>query len=175
MNADFRLVGRMKDGDQEAIDIFVRKYYPSILNYCRYHTWNTAFAEDLTQDVFCSFFQSLSSYRHEGKLLNYLYVIARNLCMSKYKSDLSAQDIEDEEIQRRLSEEQGERELEAVSEKLDLEQAIRKLPREFQEVVILYYFQGVKQREIAGICGIGLPLVKYRLKQAKELLRKLLV
>lgn len=175
MLADFRFVQRMKNGDKETIEEFVREYYPVILNYCRYHTWNTEFAEDLTQDVFCSFFKALPSYRHEGKLLNYLYVIARNLCMSRYKDDVRQQDLEaiedvlDEAVQSGAS---GSGDMEAVSERLDVEQAVRQLPGELREMVILYYFQGVKQREIARVCGIKLSLVKYRLRQAKERLRK---
>ncbi len=176
MLADVRFVQKLKNGDQEAIEEFVEEYYPAILSYCRYHTWNREFAEDLTQDVFCRFFKALPSYRHQGKLLNYLYVIARNLCMSEYERALplrDAADMGDEAVQNMVSGESGDV-MEAVSERLDVEQAIKQLPRELQEAVILYYFQGLKQREIAKICGIKLPLVKYRLRQAKEQLRELL-
>ena len=40
--------------------------------------------------------------------------------------------------------------------------------------MILHYFQELKLREIAGMLRIGLPLVKYRLRRAKEELAKLL-
>ena len=43
-----------------------------------------------------------------------------------------------------------------------------------QKVVILYFFQDLKQTEIARILNIGLTLVKYRIKKAKELLAKFL-
>jgi len=55
-----------------------------------------------------------------------------------------------------------------------MEEALHKLPGELREILILYYFQERKQREIADILGIGLPLVKYRLKQAKEQLGEFL-
>ena len=38
------------------------------------------------------------------------------------------------------------------------------------KVTILFFFQEVKQKEVAKILNIGLPLVKYRIKRAKELL-----
>ena len=47
---------------------------------------------------------------------------------------------------------------------------LEKLPPELREVTVLYFFQDLKQTEIAAILGIGLPLVKYRLKRAKALL-----
>ena len=50
------------------------------------------------------------------------------------------------------------------------EESIKKLPEDLQEVVILHYFQDLKLKEVADIIGIGLPLVKYRIGKAKELL-----
>ena len=79
MDADFILIHKMRNGDEAAIETFVRKYYPSILRYCRYHTWDTQQAEDLTQETFERFFRSFPTYLHTGKLANYLYVIAGNL------------------------------------------------------------------------------------------------
>ena len=35
----------------------------------------------------------------------------------------------------------------------------------------MFFFQGLRQREIAAILGIGLPLVKYRVGRAKMLLQ----
>lgn len=54
--------------------------------------------------------------------------------------------------------------------RLDLERAFRALPQELQAVAVLYFLQERKQREIAKILGIGLPLVKYRIRKARELL-----
>ena len=60
-----------------------------------------------------------------------------------------------------------------VINRLTLEWALRQLPDELLEVIIFYYFQELKLREIAGILHISLPLVKYRLRQAKIQLEKL--
>ena len=35
MDADFLLIHKMKNGDEEAIEVFVKKYYSTIRNYCR--------------------------------------------------------------------------------------------------------------------------------------------
>ena len=34
MDGDFLLLRRMPNGDDQAIESFVRKYYPKILRYC---------------------------------------------------------------------------------------------------------------------------------------------
>ena len=60
--------------------------------------------------------------------------------------------------------------MESLELRMDVRLALEKLPPDLKEVTILFFFQEVKQREIAKILGIGLPLVKYRIKRAKELL-----
>ena len=84
MDADFLLIHKMKNGDEEAIEVFVKKYYSTIRNYCRLHTYTVCDAEDITQATFEHFFRSFRSYHHVGKTANYLYVIARNLCWDNY-------------------------------------------------------------------------------------------
>ena len=56
--------------------------------------------------------------------------------------------------------------------RIDIERALEQLPEEIKEIVILYFFQGLKQKEIADLLNIKLSLVKYRVSKAKELLAK---
>ena len=56
--------------------------------------------------------------------------------------------------------------------KLDIEQAVDHLPEEIKETAILFFFQELKQREIADLLNIKLSLVKYRVSVAKKLLSK---
>ena len=67
MDVDFLLIRKMKQGDDDAFDTFVRKYYNDILRYCSYHCSDAEYAEDLTQETFANFFFYLSDYRHKGK------------------------------------------------------------------------------------------------------------
>lgn len=166
MDRDFLLVQRMKDGSEEAMEEFVEKYYPEILRYCGYRLADRETAEDLTQETFEKFFRTLPNYRHYGKALNYLYVIAGNLCRDSYRR---LGEVAMEELP-----EAGENPLGEVEERMDMEQAIRGLPEELREVVVLHYIQELRLREIAEILDIGLPLVKYRVKRAKEKLAEAL-
>ena len=62
MDADFLLIRQMKQGDEASFDVFVRKYYKDILNYCTYHYPDREYARDITQEVFVRFFSGLSGY-----------------------------------------------------------------------------------------------------------------
>lgn len=52
--------------------------------------------------------------------------------------------------------------------RLDMERVLDQLPAELKEITILFFFQGLRQREIADLLGIKLSLVKYRVMKAKE-------
>ncbi len=170
VDIDFLLIRKMKQGDDEAFDTFVRKYYGDILKYCGYHCSDAEYAEDLTQETFASFFTKLSDYRHKGKTKNYLYTIAGNLCKNYYKQQKPAS-IDDEKMSE--IEAAGDQE-KKITDKVTLEWALEQLPAEFREVIELYYFQEMKLTEIAELLGIGLSLVKYRLTQARSRLQDLL-
>lgn len=162
MDADFLLIQKMKAGDEQAIEIFVNKYYPKILKYCCLRIYDYGYAEDMTQETFEQFFHTLDRYRHYGKALNYLYVIASNKCKNHYhkKSEPVIEEIP----------EQADLKMEDMAEWMDVRTALNSLPPELREAAVLFFFQQMRQREIAKILGIGLPLVKYRIKRAKELL-----
>ena len=166
MDADFLLLHRMRNGDDQAIEDFVRKYYPLILRYCHLHIQDTGYAEDLTQETFARFFRTLHQYQHYGKAANYLYVIAGNLCRDHHKRPV---EILMEELPEQLV-----YQMETLDLRLDIHQALEQLPPELQEVTILYFFQELKQKEIARILGISLPLVKYRIRRAKVLLAQMI-
>lgn len=169
MDGDFLLIRKMKQGSEAAFDVFVRKYYQEILTYCSYHCPDKSYAEDMAQETFVRFFARLPEYQYRGKTKNYLYTVAGNLCKD-YLKKMKELPLEELEIQT------GAKECPAddVVNRLTVEWALHRLPEELKEIVILYYFQELKMREIADMLEIGLPLVKYRLKRAKEQLGKML-
>ena len=165
---DFLLILQMKQGNEKAFDKFVRKYYAEILSYCRYHCLDQAEAEDLTQETFLRFMENIASYQHIGKAKNYLYVIAGNLCKN-YAKKWKAESVEQEILERELVSDGG---IHRKEKRMDVEQALGRLAPELREVILLIYFGDCKLKEVADILQIGLPLVKYRHKRAKEELKK---
>lgn len=166
MYDDYYLIHKIKKGDDNSLEVFVRKYYQEILKYCYRSLGGSNLAEDITQETFIRFFNNISRYEHYGKVKNYLYTIAGNLCKNQYKlkSELVFEEtgLASEVI------------MDDINSKLDMRNALMKLPMEFREILILHYFQDIKLREIAAILEIGLPLVKYRLAKAKEKLKIIL-
>ena len=152
---DSLLVHLARAGDEDACEKLVKKYYSSIYQYCLLHINDPYEAEDLTQEVFTRFFSNLYRYKEYGKVKNY------------YKKK---KDIPSEELLK--SEDSSKNHVEELGVRLTIEQAVRKLPEEIRETAVLYFFQELKQREIAELLHIKLSLVKYRIGRAKELLMK---
>ena len=114
---------------------------------------------------------ALFFYNHfalKGKAKNFLYTIAGNLCKNYYRQP-RGQPLDS--IGEELLSESPE---DALSTQITVRTCLDRLSEEFREVIILYYYQDLKQNEIADVLGISLPLVKYRLKKAKEQLQQML-
>lgn len=89
MDADWILIHKIRNGDEAAIDSFVRKYYSPILKYCFYRTSDSIQAEDLAQETFYRFFKTFSAYKHKGKLAKMFIGIATRVIVLR---DLMSQD-----------------------------------------------------------------------------------
>ena len=62
----------------------------------------------------------------------------------------------------------------SAEERLDLYEAIKRLPEKYRTAVILKYFDGMKQEEVAYVMGIPRGSVSAYLTRAKRELRKYL-
>ncbi len=163
LDLDGLLIQRMRRGDEDALNAFVTKYYPAILKYCHLHIGDYGYAQDMTQETFTRFFRNLKQYRHYGKAANYLYVIAGNVCRDYHRQN--------REMPVEKLPEVPNGSMESPEARTEVWMALESLPEEIREVAILYFVQERKQKDIAAVLGIGLPLVKYRVGRARELLR----
>lgn len=66
--------------------------------------------------------------------------------------------------------ERPDRSTELLDEQIAVGMALERLPDDLREAAVLYFLQECRQKDIARILGIGLPLVKYRIRRTKQLL-----
>ena len=162
MDFEFLLMQKVKNGDMEAAEQFVRKFYPVIYQYCLLHVHDCNDAEDIAQDTFVRFFESIQMYQNCGKTKNYLYTIAGNIVKNYYKKKKELLLPELPEV--------AENHMDVIDIRMDIERAVDHLPEDLREVAILFFFQELKQKEIAELLNIKLSLVKYRIGKAKKIL-----
>ena len=62
----------------------IEEQYEKIYRYCFYRLRSREQAEDVTQEAFLRWFAS-DTYRDRNQLLQYLYTVARNLCIDELR------------------------------------------------------------------------------------------
>lgn len=62
----------------------LEEQYDKIYRYCYFKVKQREIAEDITQETFLRFLEN-SDYMDTGKAMQYLYTIARNLCVDEYR------------------------------------------------------------------------------------------
>ena len=141
MTSDFLLLQKIRNGNNHAGNQFVEKYYSFIYQYCFLHIHNQECAEDMVQETFVRFFGALMSGAEIGKAKSYLYSIAGNIIKNYYKKkkEILLDQLPDIEKDN-LSE---------IEIRIDVERALDLLPEEIKETAILFFFQGLKQKEIS--------------------------
>lgn len=166
---DKRLIRQIQQGNSDALDTIIRKYYHDIYSYCFRKTANTSVAADLTQEVFLRLAKYIHNYVHKGKFRNYLFIIARNICHDYYKKkgaiveDIDLLDVPDRDSNfNRL--EQSEIIIKALGSLPDIQ----------KDVIILRFYHDMKLKEISDITGASLATTKSRLKQGLDKLKKIL-
>jgi RNA polymerase sigma-70 factor, ECF subfamily len=165
---------------QEVYDTF----QPKILRYLT-HFIGESEAEDLAQETFIKVHQALNNLRDESQLSTWIYRIATNTALDRLRSP-SFQRVVETSLSENLDESKiADKVICAEGKKPLIEQQlirkemndcirgyIEKLPENCRIALILSEFEGLQNKEIAGILGITLGAVKIRLHRAREMLKK---
>lgn len=144
------------------MSIDMKEQYDKIYRYCYYKVRNPVLAEDLTQDTFLKYFTQ-NAYIERGKMLAYLYTIARNLCIDSFRKvqpELFPDDIPGTDC------------FEQLELHLALRQALKTLPEQDRELLLLRYANELSVGEIASILGISRFAVYRRTNSAIATLKK---
>lgn len=152
-----------------AIDL--EEQYDKIYRYCYFKLNKREMAEDVTQETFLRFLES-DKYLDRGRALQYLYTIARNLCIDEYRRQQRTEQLSDELVNVKMEEGAEEKILTTIS----LKNALTRLSDEECEMLLLRYANEVPVTVICKIYQMSRFAV-YRkmtkaLKQLQEILGK---
>ena len=149
----------MEDTEQN-FDRIVRENYEQIFRTIMSIVMNKDDAQDLTQETFLRAYIKRHTFRGESEIATWLTRIAINVTINFLRR------------RDKLTEHQKQVEVPAPTEdhfdeKLSVWQALEKLSPDERLVLVMYYFHGFSQAEIAQRLGISLGAVKMRIKRAK--------
>jgi RNA polymerase sigma-70 factor, ECF subfamily len=180
LDSDRDWVSRAQQGDADAFASLFHAHKARIYSVCLRMTNNTAEAEDLTQDAFMQVFRKLSTFRGDSALSTWLYRIAVNTVLMRFrKRSLRQIPLEEPSTQgaKLVRREYGSTDdrLTGSIDRIALARAIRELPDGYRTIFILHEVEGYEHQEIAELLHCSVGNSKSQLHKAKLRIRELLM
>ena len=180
------LVGRAKQGDDDAFGMLVDQYKDKIYGHLSRMLRDPVEAEDVAQEVFIRAYENLAGFREAASFQTWLYRIASNLAIDAARAR-KRQGAGSFSLDRPMETDEGglDRELPSPErgpagqlESAELQEivaeAVAQLSPKLSAVISLYDIEGLSYREIADILGCPVGTVKSRLFNARNQLRDML-
>ncbi len=147
------LVGyrRFLAGDSAALENTVRFYSDALVRFARYYVKDPTIAEDIMEDAFVALILKRRNFQEEEQLRAYLYKTVRNKCLSYLRGKkhlASLEDNADKLLGGSLENEILRRERATAVRK-----ALEKLPKQYEEILILSYYHGLNVRALCDALG----------------------
>ena len=159
--AEAMLIERVGAGDEEAFAAFYRMFAPLVHGIVLARAPRDE-VDDIVQEVFIAAYQNLHTLRDKTAIGAWLATIARNRATEFYRRAKPTEELSDEirENQRPLTE---------ANEILT---AIRALPDNYKEPLVLRLIEGMTGVEIAERIGLTPESVRVNLHRGMKLLRR---
>jgi RNA polymerase sigma-70 factor (ECF subfamily) len=171
------LVARCRRGELGAYEELYRRYGSRLFNVAYRMTGNATDADDLLQEIFLLVFRRLDTYRGEAALGTWLYRLAVNCCLDYVRSKQGKQQkatgfLEDLPDMDPVA--PGSWRPDRVLDRMELEQAIAKLPPSYRSAFVLHDVEGLEHHEVGEMLGIAVGTSKSLVHKARQRLRLLL-
>jgi RNA polymerase sigma-70 factor (ECF subfamily) len=173
---DDQAIQKAIQGDPEAFSALYERFVSRIYNYIYYRTGSPYDAEDLTERVFLRALAHIQTYNNRGVPFSaWLYRIAHNLVANWHRDNSRRKEVPLEDQKNlRMRSEQPEVELVQNQEQESLLQAIRKLPEDRQQLIILKFVEHLSNSEVATIMNRSEGAIKSLYHRTLLTLRELI-
>lgn len=167
---DLDLLDAWRRGDARAGNVLFRRYFPQLSRFFR-HKADTG-VEDLIQATFLACVEGRDRFREASSFRTYLFGIARHQLYAHYRRQHRAVDFAQTSVIDLGASPSGP--LRRREDTAVLLRALRAIPLEFQIVLELTYWEGMKAPEVAEILEVPANTVRGRLSRARAALRQAL-
>ena len=127
---------------------------------------NEAIAEELTQEAFIKAWRGLPQFGFRSSLKTWLYQVAINVGRDWLRSHKNLVSTSEFEVSDST---------ENSSERKAVQEALLELDEDTRSILVLYYYEGMKQDEMGEVLGVPEGTIKSRMHSAKSKLRERLV
>lgn len=160
---DEQLVANYLKGDEESLEILIRRYLKPLYSFVFRFVGNSQEVEDITQEVFVKVWRNLKKFDKNKRFKTWIFAIAKNTCFDWQKKKKSLPLYFAEAIRDPSP---------IFNEPLD--RILGRLSPKYRMVLFLRYNDHFTFREIAEVLGESINTVKSKHRRGISLLRKLL-
>ena len=181
VRTDEQLVQASIEGNRESFETLVRRHQRGLVSHIYRQTGQREAALDLAQEVFLKVYLSLASFDPKYRFTTWLYRIASNCAIDhqRKKRPLTCPLYADAGSERGAGptrtlagSDPTPHDVLRLHELQDrLEVAIRDLPADYRQLILLRHRQHCRYDEIARIAQLPIGTVKNRIFRAREILR----
>lgn len=180
---DESLMLNYRDGDLDAFRELYRRHSQGLYRFIAWRSPRRDWVDEIAQDSWAGLHHARARYQPESLFRTYLFQIARNrlIDLLRQQQTVLASELDQEDNEQAAFDYLADTAQETLSPEAVLENreriarlhaAIRLLPGEQKEVLILQQFNGMSLAEIALIVAAPEETIKSRLRYAMRKLRQ---
>ena len=175
MLEDRLLLWKFKCGSKDAFRAIYQKYAEDLLTLAGNLLDDKAGAEDIVQEVFISFAESIETFHLTGSLKGYLATCAANRSRDYIRRNKRRQIAVANQSAQTTSEAKSPVQLVMCSEELRrLSHALTELPYEQREAIVLRLHGDLRFRQIAKLQNVSIKTAQSRYRYGLDKLRSIL-
>jgi RNA polymerase sigma-70 factor (ECF subfamily) len=159
------IIREVLQGRTEAFARLVERYKGPVFNLAYRMTGSRQDAEDLTQEAFLKAFLGLKRFERQRRFFPWLFAIAVNTVRNHLKKTASHRPARSDvgiPSPSSGSANNPEKNLADKQQRMQIAEALQKLPIEQREAVVLRYYQDLAFDDIAAVCDVPLSTAKMR-------------
>lgn len=169
-----RLALNMQRGDKEAAEKLYSELVGKTFGFCVSRVRHRHQAEDLTQEIFLKVVDGIQTFDPKlGVFSVWFWQLARNTLTDHYRraKDISFSDVSETRIEMAFVD-NPETRVEESLERRRLNEFLKSLPEEDQELFRLHYLADLSYREISKILNKSEGSLRVSVSRLKEKIRK---
>ena len=177
LTPETELLAQVLGGSREALSALYDRFARQVFSLALRMVENQSLAEEITQDVFMTVWSRGATYKSDrGSFAAWLLSVTHNRCIDELRRRRRRARLPTMTVDE-LHAEPGGNPDEVINEVLTtldrkmLMEALNNIPTQQKQVVLMAYYQGLTQSEIAEVLEIPLGTVKTRMRLALQKMR----
>jgi RNA polymerase sigma-70 factor (ECF subfamily) len=173
---DSDLIQAFKAGDGQALETLYWRHADRVWRYGRYFTGCEELAAEIVQDTFVRIARTLAQFEGRARFTTYLFTVVRSVSITvNIKRRKAERNGDDEPLAHLADHADGPLDSLLREEACSLvRHAVRRLPENEREAILLCELQEFSIREAAAVLGWGESRVKVTLFRARRKLKDIL-